>query len=154
MKTAKNATTQASAKKNARAETVNVNTQDSGLVKKNVVNKVSIAGNLGAAPVEIKITNGKQKTRFSVATNRYFKNKEGVWQSETTWHNVVAWGKLAEYAMTQLGKGAPVQVEGRLNYRMYTDSTGTDKFITEIIAGKIVTVPNNKEEVNAKAIAA
>jgi len=154
MKTAKNATTQAGVKKNAKVEMVNVNTNETALVKRNVVNKVSITGNLGGAPVEIKITNGKNKTRFSVATNRYFKNKEGAWQSETTWHNVVAWGKLAEFAITQLTKGSPVQVEGRLNYRIYTDSTGTDRFITEIVAGKIVTVPNNKEQLIAPAIAA
>ncbi|MFN6037012.1 MAG: single-stranded DNA-binding protein [Bacteroidota bacterium] len=154
MKTAKNATTQASTKKSANAEQVSNTASDVTLVKKSVVNQVSITGNLGAAPVSVTVPYGKNKSRFSVATNRYYKNKDGVWQSETTWHNVVAWGKLAEFAMDQLGKGMPVQVEGRLNYRMYTDSNGSDKFIAEIIAGKIVSIPRSKEEQSLEKAAA
>ena len=154
MKTAKNATTQASAKKSAKAEQASNTLGEATLVKKSVVNQVSITGNLGAPPVAVAFGSGKTKSRFSVATNRYYKNKEGVWQSETTWHNVVAWGKLAEFAMKQLGKGVPVQVEGRLNYRMYTDSKGLDKFIAEIIAGKIVSIPKHKEEQTAQKVAA
>ncbi|MFN6039999.1 MAG: single-stranded DNA-binding protein [Bacteroidota bacterium] len=154
MKTAKNATTQASTKKSANAEQVSNTLSEVTLVKRAVVNQVSITGNLGARPVAVAVASGKNKSRFSVATNRYYKNKEGVWQSETTWHNVVAWGKLAEFAMNQLGKGMPVQVEGRLNYRMYTDSNGSDKFIAEIIAGKIVSIPRSKEEQRLEKAAA
>lgn len=154
MKTTKNATTQAGAKKSTNAEKVNSNAHDTPLVKKAIVNRVSITGNLGAAPVPVSLKNGKAKARFSVATNRYYKNKEGVWQSETTWHNVIAWGKLAEFTISQLVKGAPVQVEGRLNYRMYTDNNGVDRFITEIIAGKIISIPASKEQINSQAIAA
>jgi single-strand DNA-binding protein len=61
-------------------------------------NKVQLIGNLGQAP-EIRITEtGKKLARFSIATNDTYRNSNGVKTNQTTWHNVIAWGKLADIA--------------------------------------------------------
>jgi len=71
---------------------------------------------------------------FSVATSRRWKNKAGEKQEETEWHNIVAWGKLAEIASQYLTKGSKVYIEGRLQTRSWDDQkSGEKKYRTEIV---------------------
>ena len=96
------------------------------------LNKVMLIGNLGKDP-ELKATPGGQSVaRFSVATTENWKNQAGEKQSKTEWHNIVVWGKQAEIAEKYLRKGKQVMVEGRIQYREYTDQAGVKKFFTEI----------------------
>ena len=61
-------------------------------------NKVQLIGNLGNAP-EVRSTEaGKKLVRFSVATNEQYKNAKGERVTETQWHNLIAWGKVADIA--------------------------------------------------------
>lgn len=101
-------------------------------------NKVQLIGNLGNAP-EIKTTeNGKKMARFSIATNESYKNAKGERITETQWHNLVAWGKVAEIAAQYLEKGKEVAIEGKLVNRSYEDKTGQKKFITEIQVNELL----------------
>ena len=111
-----------------------------------MINRVSISGHLGNDPEVMELTSGMKRAKFRVATNRYFKNKEGEWQSETTWHNVIAWSDLAVIAEQQLKKGSAVSIEGRLNYRMYHDERGVERFYTEIIAKSMVAAQAKENE--------
>ncbi len=96
------------------------------------LNKVMLIGNLGRDP-ELKMTpTGQQVARFSVATTETWRNAQGEKQSKTEWHNVVVWGKQAEIAEKFLRKGKQVLVEGRIQYREYTDQAGVKKNATEI----------------------
>lgn len=96
------------------------------------LNKVMLIGNLGRDP-ELKMTpSGQQVARFSVATTETWRNASGEKQSKTEWHNVVVWGKQAEIAEKFLRKGKQVLVEGRIQYREYTDQAGVKKNATEI----------------------
>jgi single-strand DNA-binding protein len=96
------------------------------------LNKVMLIGNLGKDP-ELKATpSGQSVARFSVATTENWKNQAGEKQSKTEWHNIVVWGKQAEIAEKYLRKGKQVMVEGRIQYREYTDQAGVKKFFTEI----------------------
>ncbi len=95
-------------------------------------NKVQLIGNLGNAPEVKSIEGGKKLAKFSVATNETYKNVKGEKVTETQWHNVVAWGKVAEIAEKFLFKGSEVAVEGKLVYRNYTDKDGVKKYFTEI----------------------
>jgi single-strand DNA-binding protein len=70
--------------------------------------------------------------RFSVATNESYRNAKGEKVTETQWHNLVAWGKLAEIVEKYLVKGKEVAVEGKLINRSYNDKEGNKKYITEI----------------------
>ncbi len=96
------------------------------------LNKVLLIGNLGKDP-ELKVTpSGQPVAKFSVATTETWKNPQGEKQSKTEWHNIVVWGKQAEIAEKYLRKGKQILVEGRIQYREYTDQAGVKKFFTEI----------------------
>lgn len=101
-------------------------------------NKVQLIGHLGAAP-EIKNTEtGKKLARFSVATNETFRNANGEKVKETTWHNLVAWGKVADIAEKFLNKGSEVAIEGKLVNRSYTDKDGNKKYISEVMVNDML----------------
>ncbi len=101
-------------------------------------------GNLGNAP-EVKTTeSGKKLARFSVATNESYRNAKGEKVTETTWHNLVAWGKVAEIAEKYLTKGKEVAVEGKLINRSYTDKEGNKKYITEVEVNELLMFGSDK----------
>ena len=101
-------------------------------------NKVQLIGNLGNAP-EVKNTeNGKKMVRFSVATNESYRNAKGEKITETQWHNLIAWGKVADIAEKYLTKGTEIAVEGKLVNRNYTDKAGVKKYVTEIQVNEIL----------------
>lgn len=96
------------------------------------LNKVMLIGNLGKDP-EMKMTpSGQAVARFSVATTENWKNAQGEKQSKTEWHNIVVWGKQAEIAEKYLRKGKQVLIEGRIQYREFTDPAGVKKNFCDI----------------------
>jgi single-strand DNA-binding protein len=99
-----------------------------------MVNKVILIGNLGKDPEFRKLESGAAVARFSVATNENYKDKNGEWQSQTEWHDVVAWRNLAEKAEASLKKGSTVYVEGKLSTRSWEDQEGNKKRTTEVVA--------------------
>ncbi|MDW8419978.1 MAG: single-stranded DNA-binding protein [Chitinophagales bacterium] len=104
----------------------------------NLKNCVRLMGNLGAAP-EIKvIADNKKLARFSMATNEVYRNEKGEKVTETQWHQVVAWGKLAGIVEKYLQKGAEVAIEGKLTTRSYTDREGNKRYTTEVVANEIL----------------
>jgi single-strand DNA-binding protein len=101
-------------------------------------NKVQLIGHVGNQP-DIKNTeNGKKLARFSVATNEVYRNAKGEKITETQWHNLVAWGKVAELAEKYLGKGSEVAIEGKLINRNYTDKEGNKKYVTEVQVNEVL----------------
>ena len=101
-------------------------------------NRVQLIGNLGNAPEIRKTESGKKLVRFSVATNESYKNSSGDKVTETQWHNLVAWGKLADIAEKFLNKGTEVAIEGKLINRNYTDKEGIKKYVTEIQVNELL----------------
>jgi len=100
-------------------------------------NKVQLIGNLGGAP-EIKTTEtGKKLARFSIATDEVYRNAKGDKVKETTWHNLVAWGKIAGIVEKYLNKGSEIAVEGKLISRSYTKD-GVKKYITEVQVNELL----------------
>ena len=96
------------------------------------MNKVILIGNLGRDP-ELKMTpSGQALARFSIATTENWKNPQGEKQSKTEWHNIVVWGKQAEIAEKYLRKGKQIMIEGRIQYREYTDQAGVKKTACDI----------------------
>ena len=101
-------------------------------------NKVQLIGNLGNAP-EVRTTEtGKKLVKFSVATNEVYRNANGEKIKETQWHNLIAWGKLADIAEKYLLKGTEVAIEGKLINRNYTDKEGNKKYVTEIQVNELL----------------
>ncbi len=103
-------------------------------------NKVQLIGNLGNAPEIKTLENGKKMARFSVATHEIYRNAKGEKITETQWHNLVAWGKLADLAEKYLTKGKEVAIEGKLIYRNYNDKDGNKKYINEIQVNEILLI--------------
>jgi single-strand DNA-binding protein len=99
-----------------------------------MINKVTLIGRLGGDPEVRHLEGGAAVARFSLATNEYYKDKEGNPQETTEWHNIVVWRDLAERAEKQLKKGGMAYVEGKISYRKYTDKDGVERTITDIVA--------------------
>jgi len=98
------------------------------------VNKVFLIGNLGKDPEYRHMEGGIMVAKFPLATTEYFKNKEGLRQDQTEWHNIVLWRGLAEAAeKLHLHKGHMVFIEGKLRTRSW-EKDGIKRYATEIIA--------------------
>lgn len=101
------------------------------------LNKAFIVGRVTKDP-ELKSTNsGQSVTSFSMATNRTWTDKAGAKQEEATFHNIVAWGRLAEIITQYSKKGSELLVEGHLQTRQWTAKDGTKRQTTEIVAESI-----------------
>src|SRR3954462_811992 len=101
-------------------------------------NKVQLIGNLGNTPEVKNIEGGKKLAKFSIATNENYRNAKGEKITETQWHNLVAWGKVAEIAEKYLAKGSEIAIEGKLVNRTYTDKEGVKKYITEVQVNEVL----------------
>lgn len=107
-------------------------------------NKVQLIGNLGQLP-EIRTTEtGKKVARFSIATNDTYRSANGERITQTSWHNVIAWGKLAEISEKYLTKGREVAVSGKLVHRNYTDKNGVKRYVTEVVLNELLMLGGGK----------
>ncbi|MGH1334882.1 MAG: single-stranded DNA-binding protein [Aureispira sp.] len=97
-----------------------------------MVNKVTLIGRLGKDPEVRTLDSGTNIAKFSMATDESYKDKNGEWQTQTEWHNVILWRGLAERAEQHLKKGTLVYVEGKLTSRSWQDDQGNTNYITEI----------------------
>ncbi len=101
-------------------------------------NHVQLIGNVGQEPTITNLENGKKVARFSIATNEFYKNKNGEKEQNIEWHTVVAWGKTAEIVENYVVKGKEVGVSGKLKSRSYEDKDGVKRYVTEIEANEIL----------------
>lgn len=108
-------------------------------------NKVQLIGNLGADPDVRSTEDGKKWAKFSMATDESYKNSSGEKVTETQWHNLVAWGKVAEIVERFLNKGSEVAVEGKLVHRNYTDKDGIKKYISEVHVNELLLLGRKSE---------
>jgi single-strand DNA-binding protein len=108
-------------------------------------NNVHLIGHVGANP-EIKTTaSGKKVANFDIATTDVFYDPNGEKQTETMWHNLVAWGKTAENVEKFLSKGKEVVIQGKIANRSYTDKNGTKKYVSEILVQEMLLVGGPKK---------
>ncbi len=101
------------------------------------VNKVILIGRLGKDPETRYMPNGEAVTNATLATSENWKDKSGVKQEKTEWHNLVFYRRLAEIAGEYLKKGSMVYVEGKLQTRKWQDKEGRDRYTTEIIVNEM-----------------
>ena len=115
------------------------------------INKAIIVGNLTRDPEMRYTPNGQAVTSFGVATNRRWTTNEGEQREETEFHNVVAWGKLAEICSQLLRKGRKVYIEGRLQTRSWEGKDGVTRRRTEIVTRDMVVLDKRAPEAAAEA---
>jgi single-strand DNA-binding protein len=102
-----------------------------------MINKVILIGRLGR-DTEMRYTGGGTPVcNFSLATDESYTDKSGERQKKTEWHNIVAWGKLAEQCQNLLSKGKLAYVEGRLQTREWNDRDGNKRRTTEIVINRM-----------------
>ncbi|MFA6271952.1 MAG: single-stranded DNA-binding protein [Patescibacteria group bacterium] len=103
------------------------------------LNKVSLIGNLTKDPISKKISSGQTVTYFGLATNYSWKDiKTKERKEKVDFHNIIAWGRLAEIVTTYLKKGDKVYIEGRLQNRKWDDEKGQKHSKSEIVAQNLI----------------
>lgn len=101
-------------------------------------NQAIVLGNLTKDPEMRYTPNGQAVVNFSVATNRRWIDKNTQQPQEAVeFHNIVAWGKLAEICNQILYKGRKALVVGRLQTRNWEGQDGVKRYVTEIVADHI-----------------
>ena len=99
-----------------------------------MINKVTLIGNLGKDPEIRHFEGGSKVTKFSLATNENYQDRNNQWQTRTEWHDIVCWGSQAERAERTLKKGSLVYVDGKITHRKWQDQEGNDRRTTEIVS--------------------
>ena len=105
------------------------------------LNKVILIGRLGRNPEVTSFENGNKKVTTTLATSERYRDRDQNWVEQTDWHNIVAWNTLANDiadGRRNYSKGDMMYVEGKLRTREYTDQQGVKRYVTEVIADKMM----------------
>lgn len=97
------------------------------------MNRVMLIGNLGKDPEQRTLDNGSNRVTFSIATSEKYQDKEGNWQENTEWHDIVLWRIQADNAMKYLKKGSTIFLEGKLTHRTWQDAENKSRKTTEVV---------------------
>lgn len=107
------------------------------------LNKVFLVGNLTRDP-ELRYTpQGTAVTTLGIAVNRFFKDKNGQTQRDTSFINVVVWAQMAEVCNQYLQKGRQIFVEGRLQSRSWQNNEGKNRSVLEVVANRVQFMPKD-----------
>ena len=123
----------------------------------NSLNKVTLVGNIGRDPEVRSFQNGSKVCNLSLATSERWKDKETNEPKEKTeWHRIVVFNnKLVEIIEKYVHKGSKVYIEGQLETRKWTDSSGTEKYSTEVVLrpyrGEIIFLDSKSEVDNSSS---
>ncbi len=113
------------------------------------LNKAMLIGNVGNDPEIRTLSNNEKVASFRLATTERFKDRNGEQRENTEWHQITAWGKVADIVEKFVKKGSQLYVEGKITTRKWTDKDGNDRFTTEIRAEGIQIL--GKKETTAPA---
>lgn len=114
-------------------------------------NKVQLIGHMGSK-IELKtLESGKILGKVSLATNEVYRNQKGEKITDTTWHNLVIWGKNAEILDKYTDKGSEIAIEGKISNRDYTDKEGIKRYITEIVVNEILLMGSSEKKEKMEA---
>lgn len=110
-----------------------------------MVNRVILIGNLGKDPEVRSLENGAMVAKFSLATSESYRDKkDGSWQEQTEWHDIIVWRAVAERAEKTLKKGMTIYLEGKLTHRSWQDKDGNNRRTTEVVADYFRIVDSRK----------
>lgn len=102
------------------------------------LNKVMLIGRLTRDPEGRTTPSGQTVCSFGLATNRIWTDNAGAKQEKVEYHNIVAWGKLADICTQYLKKGRKVYIEGRMQTRDWEGQDGVKRNRTEIIMENMI----------------
>ena len=111
------------------------------------VNRVIIIGHLGNDPEIRTMPSGEQVANITVATSESWTDKNtGEKKTQTEWHRIVLYRRLAEITGQYLAKGSQVYIEGRLKTRKWQDTNGQDRYTTEIQGDNLQMLGGRQDE--------
>ena len=102
------------------------------------LNRATLIGNVTRDPEARTTPTGQTVCNFGVATNQAWTDAQGQKQQRAEFHNIVAWGKLADICKQYLNKGKKIYIEGRLQTREWEAQDGQKKRTTEIVADNMI----------------
>lgn len=99
------------------------------------LNEVKLIGHLGADPEIRRTQDGRPIANFSLATSEKWRDKTtGEAKEKTDWHRVVVFNEnLCKTIEQYVKKGSQVYIQGKLQTRKWTDQSGADKYVTEVV---------------------
>ena len=103
------------------------------------INRIELLGVVGS--VRSQTVANRQMAKFTMVTNRAYRNKEGAPVIETTWHNVTAFEGRMVRDLDRIAKGCAVHVWGRLQIQHYTGLDGLDRTSVDVLCSKLEFVP-------------
>lgn len=109
------------------------------------MNQVKLIGNVGNT-INIRQFEKNKLASFSLATNETFENKNAESVTNTQWHNIVAWGKVAEKCEELVQKGKLVSIAGKIQTRNYLNKENKKVYVTEILAYDVEEIETKKKE--------
>lgn len=112
------------------------------------VNKVILVGNLTRDPEFKQTAGGQSIVTFGMATNREWVSGDHEKKSLSEFHNIAAWGTLAEICNKYLKKGKLVYLEGYLKTRSWDNQEGVKIFKTEIVATDMIMLDKKPQDDN------
>ena len=107
------------------------------------INKIELLGIVGS--VRFQYINDRQMAKFTVVTNRAYKNKEGAPVIETQWHNVTAFEGKNVQDLERIEKGRAVHLWGRLQVQRYTGVDGVERTAVDVICSRLQILPTDTE---------
>lgn len=107
-------------------------------------NCVQLIGRLGSDPEVRPTNNGGNRATMAIATSETYKKKSGEKVTDTQWHNLVAYGKVAEIAAKFLRKGGEIAIQGKLTHRKYEDKDGERQYFTEVVVKDLTLLSKKK----------
>ncbi|MBI5794075.1 single-stranded DNA-binding protein [Candidatus Uhrbacteria bacterium] len=101
------------------------------------VNKVILLGHVTRDPELKNIPSGQAVCSFGFATNKVWKDKTGEKKDAVEFHNLIAWGTLAESCAKHVKKGAALYIEGYLKTHSWEGADKKKLFRTEIVIDEL-----------------
>jgi len=116
-------------------------------------NNVRLIGHIGQNPKLVSTGQESSVVSLTLATNDIYKDQQGHKQTRTEWHNIVAFGRIANLIMQYTKKGDHIMLEGRLQTRQYVNKEQQQRYVTEIIAEELLFLGGRKDSSNGNDVA-
>jgi len=110
------------------------------------LNRIQVIGHLGQTPALRLLPSGHKTTTLKLATTDVYLDQSGQWQSQTTWHTLILWNKMAEFAVAHFRKGEKIYAEGKLKLRSFTTPNQGKKTVAEIVVQHLFSLEKSRLE--------
>jgi single-strand DNA-binding protein len=101
------------------------------------INRVVLTGNLTRDPELRNTPSGTSVCSLRLAVNTRRKDAQGQWIDKPNYFDITVWGAQGENCAQYLAKGRPVAVDGRLEWREFTDKEGNNRQAIDVVADSV-----------------